>query len=97
MFLEASNDFLLELEASNSFQFQSSNIPIIFNTYCIIYVYIYISMFLEASNKNLLEFGSGIGIGRLEVQKCFQLPVHITAFILEKKTAKRRERRKKKI
>ena len=36
-------------------------------------------MFLEASNKNLLEFGSGIGIGSLEVQKCFQLPVHITA------------------
>ena len=36
-------------------------------------------MFLEASNKNLLEFGSDIGIGSLEVQKCFQLPVHITA------------------
>ena len=36
-------------------------------------------MFLEASNKNLLEFGSSIGIGSLEVQRCFQLPVNITA------------------
>src|SRR6185369_2415488 len=73
-------DFLLELEVSNSFQFQSSNLPIIYNTYCVIYVYIYISMFLEASNKNLLEFGSSIGIGSLEVQRCFQLPVSITAY-----------------
>ena len=69
--LEASIDFLLELEGLELEELEDSNIPIIFmhnNFYICVYIFL---CALEVSNKNLLEL-EGLELEYLEDSNSFQ-------------------------